>query len=81
MQNLALAQLVASKLCREWSPEQIAGWLKRTYPDDETYQVSHACVVIAPHSEHSAISSAASFSGGRRFDQLRNAVDLLIEIA
>jgi hypothetical protein len=23
---------VASKLCLEWSPEQIAGWLKRTYP-------------------------------------------------
>jgi IS30 family transposase len=40
VQNRALAYLVAGKLCREWSPEQIAGWLKRTYPDDETYQVS-----------------------------------------
>ena len=28
----------------EWSPEQIAGWLKRTYPDDETYQVSHETI-------------------------------------
>jgi hypothetical protein len=37
VQNRALAHLVASKLCREWSPEQIAGWLKRTYHDDETY--------------------------------------------
>jgi hypothetical protein len=35
---------VASKLCLEWSPEQIAGWLKRTYPDDETYQVSHETI-------------------------------------
>jgi transposase, IS30 family len=34
----------ASKLCLEWSPEQIAGWLKRTYPDDETYQVSHEAI-------------------------------------
>jgi IS30 family transposase len=38
VQNRALAHLVASKLYRAWSPEQIAGWLKRTYPDD---QVSH----------------------------------------
>ena len=44
VQNRALAHLVASKLCREWSPEQIAGWLKRTYPDDETYQVSHETI-------------------------------------
>jgi IS30 family transposase len=33
----ASAHLVASKLRPEWSPEQIAGWLKRTSPDDETY--------------------------------------------
>ena len=44
IQDRALAQLVASKLCREWSPEQIAGWLKRTYPDDETHQVSHETI-------------------------------------
>jgi IS30 family transposase len=44
VQNRALAQLVASKLCLEWSPEQIAGWLKRTYSDDETYQVSHETI-------------------------------------
>ena len=42
--NRALARLVASKLCLEWSPEQIAGWLKRTYSDDETYQVSHETI-------------------------------------
>ena len=41
VQNRALARRVASKLCLEWSPEQIAGWLKRTYPNDATYQVSH----------------------------------------
>ena len=44
VQNRALAHLVASKLCREWSPEQIAGWLKRTYPNDETHQVSHETI-------------------------------------
>ena len=44
VQNRALAHLVASKLCLEWSPEQIAGWLKRTYCDDETHQVSHETI-------------------------------------
>jgi len=32
----ALARLVAQKLQLEWSPRQIAGWLRRSYPDDET---------------------------------------------
>ena len=44
VQNRALAHLVASKLRLEWSPEQIAGWLKRTYPDVEAYQVSHETI-------------------------------------
>ncbi len=34
-QNRTLARIVAGKLQLEWSPEQIAGWLKRTYPDDD----------------------------------------------
>lgn len=44
VENRALARIVASKLQLEWSPEQIAGWLKRTYPDDESYQVSHETI-------------------------------------
>jgi len=43
-QNPALARIVANKLQSAWSPRQIAGWLKRTYPDDETYQVSHETI-------------------------------------
>ena len=27
-----------------WSPEQIAGWLKRVHPEDEFYQVSHETI-------------------------------------
>lgn len=42
--NRVLARLVASKLRLEWAPEQIAGWLKRTYPDDEACQVSHETI-------------------------------------
>jgi IS30 family transposase len=44
VQNRALARIVADKLKQLWSPEQIAGWLKCTYSDDESYQVSHETI-------------------------------------
>jgi IS30 family transposase len=40
----ALSRRVASKLRAHWSPEQIAGWLKRTYPEQENHQVSHETI-------------------------------------
>ena len=42
--NRALARLVASKLRQRWSPQQIAGWLRRTYPHDESRHVSHETI-------------------------------------
>jgi IS30 family transposase len=36
-----LRQAVERKLRHNWAPEQIAGWLKTTYPDKEAYHVSH----------------------------------------
>ena len=39
-----LRRIVADKLAQNWSPEQIAGWLRRTYPDDEDYRVSHETI-------------------------------------
>jgi len=39
-----LRTLVASKLMRDWSPEQISGWLKRQYPNDESLRVSHETI-------------------------------------
>jgi len=44
VQNRALARIVAEKLQLEWSPEQISGWLKRRFPHDEHYQVSHETI-------------------------------------
>jgi len=44
VENRALAYIVAGKLQLQWSPKQIAGWLKRTYPGDETFQVSHETI-------------------------------------
>jgi IS30 family transposase len=43
-QNRALARLVTDKMQLEWAPEQIAGWLKSMYPDDENMQVSHETI-------------------------------------
>lgn len=42
--NPTLARIVAGKLQLQWSPEQIAGWLKRAYPGNEGYQVSHETI-------------------------------------
>jgi len=44
VENRALARIVARKLKGLWSPEQIAGWLKYTYPGDENFQVSHETI-------------------------------------
>lgn len=35
---------VAQKLALQWSPEQIAGWLKRQFPADQSMQVSHETI-------------------------------------
>jgi len=42
--NLSLAHIVANKLQLQWAPQQIAGWLKHTYPCDENYHVSHETI-------------------------------------
>ena len=35
---------MADKLAHKWSPEQIAGWLARTYPGRPEMQVSHETI-------------------------------------
>jgi len=42
--NRSLSRIVAAKLRLNWSPEQIAGWLKRQYPGDECHHVSHETI-------------------------------------
>ncbi len=39
-----LQRIVAKKLSLDWSPEQIAEWLKRRYPDHEEMQISHETI-------------------------------------
>jgi len=42
--NKHLQHVISNKLTLHWSPEQIAGWLKRNYPQEEHHQVSHETI-------------------------------------
>ena len=42
--NRRLSKVVELKLKRKWSPQQIAGWLKRENPGDEFNRVSHETI-------------------------------------
>jgi len=44
VRNPRLRRGVAGKLRLKWAPEQIAAWLKRTYPGDESFHVSHETI-------------------------------------
>src|ERR1022692_4569979 len=42
--HVKLQEIVAGKLILDWSPEQVSGWLKTEYPDDESMRVSHETI-------------------------------------
>jgi IS30 family transposase len=42
--HVKLQSIVASKLILDWWPEQISGWLKIEYPQDESMRVSHETI-------------------------------------
>lgn len=39
-----LRRVIAAKLACQWSPQQIAGWLRVTFPSDPDMQVSHETI-------------------------------------
>jgi len=44
VQNQTLARVIAAKLNLQWSPEQIAGWLRHAYAVNKDYLVSHETI-------------------------------------
>ena len=44
--NVRLRREVEDMLGLGWSPQQIAGWLKTTYPDDQEMRVSHETIYL-----------------------------------
>ena len=45
--NAPLRAVVCDKLRRNWSPEQIAAWLRRTHSDDRGMRVSHETIYLS----------------------------------
>jgi IS30 family transposase len=45
--DVRLRAIVEAKLELRWSPQQIANWLRRTYPDDSTMHVSHETIYLS----------------------------------
>ena len=46
VENPTLRGVVEELLAERWSPQQIAGWLARTYRGDEEMQVSHETIYL-----------------------------------
>ncbi|MCX4870956.1 IS30 family transposase [Streptomyces sp. NBC_00257] len=46
-QRPALRALVEAKMALCWSPEQIAGWLRRQFPGDASMQISHEAIYLS----------------------------------
>jgi IS30 family transposase len=44
--NQRLCETVAEKLGEDWSPQQIAGWLVREFPDEPEMRVSHETIYL-----------------------------------
>jgi len=42
--NRRLREVVAQKLCLQWSPQQIASWLAQEFPADQSMRVSHETI-------------------------------------
>ena len=44
IESPTLCKNIAEKMHQDWSPEQIAGWLKRYHPDNQEMHVSHETI-------------------------------------
>jgi len=69
-----LRPVVERKLKADWSPQQIAAWLRATYPDDLTMQVSHEAIYQALYVQtRGALKRelAAHLRRGRRYRRPR----------
>jgi IS30 family transposase len=42
--NAYLCRAISAKLTRNWSPQQVAGWLMREHPDEDDKRVSHETI-------------------------------------
>jgi IS30 family transposase len=72
-QSARLRRVVARKLAADWSPEQIAGWLRTAYPEDLTMQVSHETIYRSLFVQSRGVLRASLRQHLRRRRALRHA--------
>ena len=71
-----LRRLVAAKLAANWAPQQIAGWLRDTFPSDPEMQVSHETIYLSLYVQSRGVLKRellAHLRRGRRFRHSRHA--------
>lgn len=61
-----LRQAVATKLEMDWSPEQISGWLKRTFPRTEASHVSHETIYRSLYAQARGVLKKSCLSSCER---------------
>ena len=71
--SAALRALVAAKLAADWSPQQIAGWLKQTFPDHPHLQVSHETIYVSLFVQSRGVLKKELFTHLRRRRRRRQA--------
>jgi IS30 family transposase len=68
-----LRRAVAGKLAADWSPAQIAGWLRVTYPDDPTMRISHETIYRSLFVQSRGVLKRALLRHLRRRQTMRRA--------
>ncbi len=66
-----LRRLVAEKLADDWSPEQISGWLTRTFPGDPRLHVSHETIYLSLFVQTRGVLKQALIAHLRRRRRMR----------
>ncbi len=72
-QSPLLRTLVATKLTRDWSPQQISQWLSRTFPDDPALHVSHETIYRSLYVQGRGVLKKELIAHLRRRHRLRRA--------
>ena len=69
----ALRRAVATKLARQWSPQQISGWLRHTFPRDPEMQGSHETIYRSLFIQSRGVLKRALLGQLRRRPHFRHA--------
>jgi IS30 family transposase len=72
-QHGRLRRAVARQLARRWSPQQIAGWLRETFPSDPEMQVSHETIYRSLFVQSRGVLKRALIQHLRRPRRMRRA--------